>query len=265
MTGPEGDAGVLVVKPQSESVLCTHGVVERLIKQPGEEFLFVGVVDVGLHRLLPRPVAAPVVPVDGREFRGESPDELPAHPGAVAGVFCDIDCFVRRRPVDRPAPAPPEPEGVYPAGDRILLERQGDGDILVDGERERCRGERDDLSRGERPDGRPQAVALPGERPAVVEVAIALRVAEEPGEVGERVDREPAVPRGFPQVAPPGRREARDLRYRGGGFCLGATVGVELAGLAPRSEVPGHVSRRSGQDAREAVAEELLDHSPVEV
>ncbi len=40
---------------------------------------------------------------------------------------------------------------------------------------------------------------------------------------------------------------------------------VELAGLAPRGDVPGDVRRRTGEDCREPVAEEVLDHPDVQV
>ncbi len=94
---------------------------------------------------------------------------------------------------------------------------------------------------------------------------VVIPVCKEPFKLGKRVDGVPPVPGGLPEIAPSYRRKPRDLRDRGSGLCLLAAVWVELAGLAPRSDVPGHLLRRFFKDLREAVAEEVFDHPDVEV
>ncbi len=160
MAEPERNAGILVIEPQPEGHLCRGGVFDRFVQELIEEFLLVGIVDVGLHRDLVRPLMLPVVPVDGFKFRGERLEKLPLHPGAVVGVLGDEDGFMRGGAVDLLPLASSKPEGVYPAGDGVLLERQDDAYPFVDGEGKRCPGPADDLSRGERPDGCAEAVAL---------------------------------------------------------------------------------------------------------
>lgn len=105
-----------------------------------------------------------------------------------------MDLLAGRGAVDLSSPYPPEPEGVYQPGDRVALERQDDGDILVDGEGVRSRGEGDDLARKERPDDRLEVFALSGKRAAALQVRFGFRVVEELRKVGQRLDGRRRLP-----------------------------------------------------------------------
>ena len=154
-----------------------------------------------------------------------------------------MDLLAGAGAVDLSSPVPPEPGGVYQPGDRVALERQYDGYILVDGEGVRSRGEGDDLARKQRPDDRLEVFALSGKRAAAIQVRFGRGVFEELRKVGQRLDGRGCLP----EVAACGGGEPRDQRDGGGLFGLGAAVGVEPAGLAAGGDVPGEIGCRAAE------------------